>query len=145
MTYHKKVIEFPSSGIWSFFDFGYPNGTNPIQDWYQELSDDAKLDFDGLLKDNHKTENPINWIGFRRYMKGKLKAEKIWELGFFADGRHYRVLCKCGSIRKQAILLIGCYHKGQVYTPADALETAYKRAKALSEEGLHERKIRYDL
>ena len=145
MPYHKNVIEFPLSGVWSCFDFGYLNGTNPIEDWYQELSDDAKLHFDGLLKDNHKTENPIHWIGFRRYMKGKLQEEKIWELGFYAAARQHRVLGKFGAIRKHAILLIGCYHKAHVYTPADALEAAYKRAKALSEGRLHERKIRYDL
>ena len=147
LTYHKKVIEFHSSGIWSFFDFEYPNRTNPIEDWYQGLSDDARMLFDGLLKDNRKTENPINWIGFRHYLKGKLREEKIWELGFYADGRQQRVLCKCGSMRKQAILLIGCYHKDQVYTPVDALETAYKRAKALSEgrANLHEREIKDDI
>jgi hypothetical protein len=27
-----------------------------------------------------------------------------------------------GEIRKQAIILLGCYHKAKVYTPADALE-----------------------
>ena len=130
LTYNKKVIEFDFPGVWSFWDFQYPNNTDPVEDWYQELSEEAQFHFDGLLKDIHKTANPIHWVGFRRFLKGKSQQERIWELEFKADKRQYRVLGCFGNARKQAILLVGCYHKQRVYTPPDALDLAYKRRKA---------------
>src|SRR5207245_9014382 len=102
--------------------------------------------FDGVLKNIRKTENHLQWSGFRRFLKGKYKSERIWELGFYAEGRQYRILGLFGDQRKQVILLMGCYHKQQVYTPPDALDTAYKRAKDVHEGRaiLRERKIEMD-
>ena len=82
-------------------------------------------------------------------MQGKkYKSEKIWELAFVADRRQHRILGKFDlTKRRQAILLCGCYHKQNVYEPAKALDTAYKRSKALSEGkgSLYERKIKEDI
>jgi len=118
---------------WSFRDFQFSEHSNPIEDWYRSLSEEGHSQFDALLKVNQKTDLPIHWIGFRKFLEGELKRERIWELEFQADKRQYRLLGKFGGIRKQAIILIGCYHKGKVYTPADALEQAYKRARLLAE------------
>ena len=133
--------------VWTFYDFVYPNGTNPVEDWYQGLSEGTQQMVDTLLKDSHKTELSINWIGFKRFLKGKYKKKRIWELAFRADKRQYRILGVFGKESKQAILLVGCYHKQQVYTPTDALDLAFKRSKALSkgEAKLHERKITKDI
>jgi len=102
---------------------------------------------DALLKNNHKIEIPKHWIGTRGFLRGKYREERIWELGFQADQRQYRILSVFGEERKQAILLVGCYHKQQVYTPTDALNLALKRSKALSkgEAGRYERKIKKDI
>jgi phage-related protein len=119
---------------WTFRDFQFSEDSNPIEDWYKSLSEEGRSEFDTLLKVNQKTDSPIQWIGFKRFLKGKkFERERIWELEFRADKRQYRVLGRFGQIRKQAIILLGCYHKGTVYTPADALEQAYKRAKLLAE------------
>ncbi|MCH8039441.1 MAG: type II toxin-antitoxin system RelE/ParE family toxin [Nitrospinae bacterium] len=144
MPYHTKVISSQEASYWTFRD--YVEGTStPIEDWYQRLSEDAKFLFQATLKNIRKTENPIQWGGFR-FLKGKLRAEQIWELKFFADKRQYRILGIFGEARKQVVLLMGCYHKQGNYTPTDALDTALKRAKALKERrgGLRERKIRTD-
>jgi hypothetical protein len=103
-----------------------------IEEWrQQELSIEAGLTFEKLIKDIRKTENHLNWMGFRRFIKRH--KDSIWELGFPGDGRAYRVLGDfCGS--KQAVLLIGCYHKDKVYTPADAIDQAFKR-KGLLKNG----------
>lgn len=141
------MIQFPSGPNWRFFDW-VQGDSRPIQDWYEnELSDAAKLLFDGLLKVNHKTELPIRWLGFKRFLQGKLRKEKIWELEFKADGKAYRVLGVFGAVRKEAVIIIGCYHKGSVYTPTGALETAYKRARSLADGGASyvERTIRDDV
>ena len=133
MTYPKKVIRFKSEAYWSFWDFQYAKDSNPIEDWYGQLSEEAARRLDALLKVNSKTDSPHQWVGFKRFLQGGLKQHRIWELEFHADKRQYRLLGKFGDVRKQAILLMGCYHKGRVYTPADALEQASKRAKLLAE------------
>ena len=143
LTHHKNVIPSPVSGTWRFFDFVSPNGTNPIEEWYQdELSEEAQITFNKILKDCKKTENHLDWGAFKRFLKGK-KKHHIWELRFFCDRRQYRVwgIFNAG---KQATLLVGCYHKEKVYTPADALDLAYKRAELLAngKAGRHERKIK---
>lgn len=140
------MIHFPLGGLWSFWDFQYSADSNPIEDWYQSLSEEARDEFDALLKANRKTESHLNWLGFRKFLKGKLKPERIWELEFHADKRAYRVLGKFGASRKQAIFLIGCYHKGGIYTPTDALDQAVRRARILAERKLIcERQVQEDI
>jgi hypothetical protein len=142
------VIPFPEDGVWTFWDFVSLDGSNPIDDWYQSLSEEAMSSFDALLKANQKIKLQIHWLGFKGFLKGaKLQDERIWELQFSADKRQYRVLGKFGDVRKQVILLVGCYHKGNVYTPPDALDLAPKRAKALREgkARIYERKVNNDI
>jgi Phage derived protein Gp49-like (DUF891) len=136
-----KPVENP---LWRIFD--WTSGANPIEEWRSGLSDDARGMFDGLLKDNRKIENPMNWLGYKRHMKGKLATERIFEFKFLADKRPYRVLCKCGEHRKHLIILIGCYHKGS-YFPQNALDTAVSRSRAIGTKGvvLHEREISNDI
>lgn len=146
MKNHKKVICFPSPPLWNFFDY-VANGQNLIEEWYQkELSEEAKFAFDALLKSHRKIESCNNWTGFK-YLQGKMKEEGIWQLDFRADKRQYRLLGVFGNFRKTAVLILGCFHKGDNYTPRDAFETARKRAKALREgkAELRERPVKCDL
>lgn len=119
-------------------------GVNVIEDWYNaDLLEEGQLLFVNLLKDNRKTEDPRNWIGYRGFLKGEAKKYRIWEVGFLADKRQYRLFCIFGTKRKHVVLLLGCYHKGPVYTPANAIDTAIKHVKALNrgEATTHERQI----
>jgi phage-related protein len=129
------------SGSWKFWDYVSLGGNNMIEEWrQQDLSDGARFLFDKLIKNIQKTENHLNWLGFRKFIKRN--KDKVWELGFSSDGRAYRVLGDfCGE--KQAVLLIGCYHKEGNYTPPDSIELAFTR-KALLKNGTathEERKI----
>jgi len=141
---HTKVIPFSSFTSWRFFDYVEGN-QNPIEDWYKGLSEEGKFAFDFLLKNTQKTESHLHWGGFK-YLRGKPKEERLWQLDFIADKRQYRLLGVFGDLRKQAVLILGCYHKGDVYTPQSSLETACKRAKLLREgkADTRERKIRTD-
>lgn len=117
-----------------------------IEEWYQkELSEEGRFAFDALLKNHQKIELCINWPGFK-FLKGDMKEEGIWQLDFCADRRQYRLLGVFGNLRKSAVLILGCYHKGDNYTPRDAFKTAKKRAKALAEgeASIRERKVRTD-
>jgi hypothetical protein len=143
LQYHKKVIPFPSVG-WRFFDC-LEGVNNPIESWYQALSEEEQDTFDALLKPNQKIELPINWGGMK-VMQGECKKEAIWEWRFRADGPQQRILGVFGEKRKHAVFLIGCYHKQEIYKPPDCLTTAIKRAKRGREGTTHviERTIESD-
>lgn len=141
LTDNKKLIPSEVPDHWTFWDY-----EGAIENWYQnDLSEEAQDQFDALLKNCAKIENHQQWPGFGKFLKGV--KEPIWELEFRADKRAYRVLCVFASIvapgcwpratestRKRAILLAGCYHKQGVYTPANAINTAETRARALRED-----------
>jgi transcriptional regulator with XRE-family HTH domain len=127
LTYNKEVIESPR--VWTFWDYVSPGGNNMIEEWrVRDLSDEGKLMFSKLLKNIRNTENHLNWIGLKRFIKRN--RDRVWELEFFADGRQYRVLGDFAG-EKRAVLLIGCYHKQKVYTPSDALDQAFKRSQLI--------------
>lgn len=98
--------------------------------WHDSQTEEVQDNIAAVLKDSAKTQDHLQWSAWRKYLKGTAKEQKIWEIGFKAEGRQYRLL---GVFRpgKRAILLVGCYHKNAVYTPPDAIDTAIKRAKAL--------------
>jgi phage-related protein len=136
LTHNKKVIKLPSSesSVWTFEDFVSSNNTNPIEVWRKEQSEEVQQNFDAVLKNIHKIANYRDWGEWMGHLRGKAKKYQIWEIGFKADRRQYRVFGIFGKKRrKQVILLLGCYHKMNVYTPRKAIDTAIKRAKALSE------------
>jgi phage-related protein len=135
LTYNKKVIQFPKSlPLWTFEDY-VEGDSNPIEDWYlSELTDDSRFMFESVLKNCQKIENPSKWQDSRGYLSGECEGHQIWELGFKADNKQYRILGVFSKQkRKRAILLLGCYHKQKRYTPSNALATAVKRKKDLTE------------
>lgn len=136
----------PPLELWTYWDFVYENGTNPISQWHKDLSDDAKNLLQEILKTNKKTENHLNWRNLKRFLKGEADEEKIWEIEFKADKLQYRLL-GIFSPGRQAAFLIGCYHKQRVYEPTDCIKTAIKRSRLLKEGGAkrYERKIRLDI
>ena len=145
MQNHKKVIPFPRVG-WRFWDY-LEAGNNPIEDWYQGLSEaDGRPVFDAIIKANKKADHPSQWLD-SKMLKGEAQEHGIWEWRFYADGRQQRLLGIFGSDRKQAIFLIGCTHKQNVYNPPKCIETAIKRAKDVRAERarINERTVREDI
>jgi hypothetical protein len=128
----KLLLSEPS--VWTFEDFVSLNDTNPIEVWRNEQSEEVQRNFDAVLKNIHKIANYRDWGAWRGPLKGEAKKYHIWEIGFAADRRQYRLFGIFGKERrKQVILLLGCYHRGEVYAPRNAIDTAIKRAKALNE------------
>jgi hypothetical protein len=130
LSNHKKVISFPVSPVsgWRFWDC-LEGIRNPIEDWYQGLSeDDGQNIFDSIIKGNKKADNPTQWHDCKM-LQGKAKEHGIWEWRFFADGKQQRLLGIFGRERKQAIFLIGCTHKQRVYDPPECIDTAIRKAK----------------
>jgi hypothetical protein len=122
------------------------DGSNPIEKWLAGESDEVQMFFNSTLKVARKTRNHHEWPCFRHKMKGKPGAEGVYELGFRAQGRQYRLLVKFDG-ELQTVILCGCFHKMGNYTPADALETTVKRARALAQgkASRRERTIQDDL
>lgn len=143
MTYNKEMIK--SFLGWKFWDYVSPAGNNMIEQWLQnEVPEEGRITFYKLLKNIRNTENHLDWIGLRK-KPFKREGGIVWELGFKAEGRQYRVLGDfCGE--KEAVFLIGCYHKQQRYYPADAIDQAFKRKGELKNgtASHHERKVPTD-
>ncbi len=139
------MIDLDGPDVWTFVECTIRStGNRPLEDWYENtLSEEGQFVLDSLLKTNHKTKNHQEWQGLRGFLKGRAAEYKIWELGFKADGRQYRVFGIFGKVRKQAILLGGCYHKMGIYMPRKAIKSACQMVKEI-EAGMvdfHERKI----
>lgn len=150
MLNHKKVIPFPlevrdEPEGWRFFDY-LEGESNPIEAWYQSLSEEGQFVFDSLLKAHRKASSPTEWNGCK-FLQGECRQYRIWEWCFFADGRQQRLLGMFADERKKAIFLIGCYHKQKRYTPADCLNTAVRRAKDVQKgvAKLSERTVKNDI
>ena len=117
---------------WKVFDYG-PEGSSAIKKWYDdELSLGAQATFDALLKALRRVPDPSLWVGNRGHLKGKAATESVFELGFKADKRQYRIFCVTRPGR-ELILLLGCYHKQDNYKPAEAIATGTLRAKNVRE------------
>jgi len=144
LTNHKKVIIFQGLPLlWSFWDFVYLSGKNPIEDWYNnEISDRARFSFDALLKLHQNIQNYLEWPGAEKQMRGMLKGHQVWQWRIAGELQYRMLGAFHGS--KRAVFLMGYYHKGDNYTPPDTLETALKRKKLLDrgECELAERKIK---
>lgn len=147
MKNHKKVIDFPVGQVWKFYDW-VQGESNPVDDWYRsELSDYARSLFDAILKNNSKTESHLQWQTLKMLKGGDPKTEAIWEFKFCADNKQFRVLGIFADERKEALLLIGCYHKQKRYHPPSALETAVRRAREFRQKkaGKRERQIKHNI
>jgi len=62
-------------------------------------------------------------------MQGILKGWQVWQWKIPGEVQ-YRMLGAFSGL-KRAIFLMGYFHKGKVYTPANALERALERRKLL--------------
>jgi len=140
LTNHKKVIIFPNQPpgpviVWSFFDFGYLAGGKPIQDWYDnDISDRARLSFNATIKNNEKIANHLEWSGVVKQMQGELKGHQIWQWRISGEVQYRMLGIFSGS--KRAVFLMGYHHKGEVYIPRNALQTALDR-KILFDQGAY--------
>lgn len=145
MPNNNKVIPCSQSGFWTFYDWVDGDGSNPIEKWLAGQSDEVRMTLNSILKEARKRKNYLDWPCFRHKMKGKPGAEGVNELGFRADGKQYRLMVKFDG-ELQTVILCGCFHKMDRYTPADALETTVKRARAFAQGKAkrHERTIQDD-
>jgi hypothetical protein len=124
--------------LWRFMDYRSPAGNNLIEEWYQDLPDEAQAEFDVTLKTLSISQN---WRGMPEFKA--LGREGLCEIRFAANNIQYRPAGFFGPWPKCFSIYVGCHKKGKVYNPPDAFELAIKRrGKVLrGEAGLDERVV----
>jgi hypothetical protein len=125
--------------VWKFMDYISPQGRNVIADWYTGLLAQEQSDFQALMRILAKTRQ---WHrGAFKLLGGQYRG--LGELRFDSERKAHRVIGCFGPALGQFTMLIGCFHKQRVYTPANALDTALRRKRFLErgEGSVHERKI----
>ncbi len=103
------------------FCYVSPAGNNKIADWYEALSVQERADADEFIKDMRKT---ADWA-MPKYRPGLRGHKGIGELRWTSERKEHRLV---GYLKGNAFYaLLGCVHKGKVYDPSEALDTADKR------------------
>jgi hypothetical protein len=125
---------------WQFMDYISLRGRNVIQDWYAGLLMRERTDFDAFIRLLARTAE-WRYPDFR-WLRGK-KYRGLGEIRFESEKKEHRVIGYFNLVPRQYIMLIGCFHKQRIYTPANALDTALQRKKLIEQgEGtLRERKL----
>jgi hypothetical protein len=70
-------------------------------------------------------------MGMDKQMRGELRGHQVWQWKISGEVQ-YRIL-GVFSGSKRAIFLMGYYHKGDVYTPPNALQTTLDRKRLLDQ------------
>ena len=119
-------------------DYCSPMGNNLIEEWYLDLPEEAQADFDVVLKTLSVTDN---WRGMSEFKS--LGRDRLCEIRFKAGKVQYRPAGFFGPGAKCFSIYVGCYKKGNVYTPPDAFDLAIKRREKVTrgEASLRERII----
>lgn len=110
---------------WAFFDYVSPMNVNQIAKWHRKvLSINEQAGMDALLgiMAKQKIWNSTDYAN----LSGK-KYDGLGEIRWRGDQRKPLRLIGFQNAPNQFTLLIGCSHKDNVYTPADALDTAVTR------------------
>ena len=115
---------------WFYLDYVSPAGTNLIKKWSRkELTIQGREDLETLLstlaKQKQWSKPDFKTLSGMNSGMGEFRFKTT-------EGTPLRVVGMKGNASGQYILLIGCSHKGKVYDPPDALETAVKRKRLLA-------------
>lgn len=120
----------PEPKIWTFMSYETELGKDVIRDWDVDETFDAGESFRAALKNSYKISDYTQWPCWHHRMTGEAARHSLVELRFPADKRQYRILARFSG-KKCIVLFCVCYHKGSVWTPPKAIETAIGRVKAL--------------
>ena len=134
MPEHKKnvILEMPEPATWTFLSFVTDAKVDIAEHWDVECTFAAEQAFRAMLKNCRKIRDHRQWPSWRHPMKDEAGDHGVVELGFKADNRPYRALCKFNG-KMCIVLLCICYHKDDTWTPHSAVATATERAKALGQ------------
>lgn len=114
---------------WTFFDYVSSMGVNQIAKWRgKKLSVNEQAGMDALLTLMSKQRV---WNGPEYDCLSGKNYAGLGEIRWRGDQRKPLRLIGFQSAADQFTLLVGCSHKGTVYTPPEALDTAVTRRNDL--------------
>ena len=114
-----------------------PAGNNKVEDWYRALLPQERAYADEFIKSMRKTRE---WTlpHYRLRLRG---YKGLGELRWHSGKKQHRLI---GYLKGETFFAVmGCTHKGSVYDPHDALDTAEQR-KSQIERG-EVKTVEYDL
>lgn len=113
---------------WNFSVYVSPTGRNDVQKTIDEYDDYGSEAFQRAVE--HLAVTPKNQ--WQEPQAKKLKNEDpIHEIRYKADNRATRALGYFAEDGCTFVIVLICYHKGRVYTPPDAIQSAHKRLKQI--------------
>jgi hypothetical protein len=119
---------------WTFRDYVQANGKNRVRKWCLELSTNERAKLDRLLMALARQQQ---WRDPQYKPLSNVQAG-LGEIRWNGNQRKQLRLLGChGPSTGQYTLLLGCSHKGDRYTPTNALETAALDLRML-EQGIGE-------
>jgi hypothetical protein len=123
-------------GLWRFMDYCSPARNNLVEEWYQDLPEEAQAEFDVTLKVLSIVQD---WRGMAEFKS--LGLDGLCEIRFKALNVQYRPMGYFGPGAKRFSIYVGSKKKGSVYTPPDAINLADKRRGSVrrGEASLRER------
>jgi hypothetical protein len=123
---------------WRFMDYCSAAGNNLIEEWYWDIPDAARAEFDVVLWTLSIAQD---WRGMREFKS--LGFDGLCEIRFKSENVQYRPAGFFGPGTRTFSIYVGCEKKGKVYKPPDAFDLAAKRrSKLVRGEGtLRERTI----
>ena len=129
---HKKnvILSMPAPATWTFMSYETELGKDVIRDWDVTRTFEAEESFWAAIRNSRKINDYRQWPCWHHRMSGEAGGYGLVELRFPADKRQYRVIARFSGKRCLVLLCI-CYHKGSIWTPTSAIQTATQRAKAL--------------
>jgi hypothetical protein len=114
--------------MWQYWWYGDPNGPCPWRKWYDDQLSEVRARHDDVFRFLEQREQ---WRGAAH---AKSLDDGLVEI-LLKTGVQHRLLGfywpRGKGIRLSFTFLLPCTHKGQVYNPKDALETAKKRMREL--------------
>lgn len=115
--------------IWTFFDYVSPAGNDLVAKWVEGLSVPDRSDLEALLRILSRQKI---WVGDEfKWLSGK-KFQGLGEIRFESQqGTPLRLIGTKTGTPNHFVFLIGCSHRSRKYDPANALDTAVKRRKAV--------------
>jgi hypothetical protein len=106
---------------WQFRNYVQPSGKNRVREWYLSLSTKERTKLDRLIT---ILERQLQWT-MPHYKTLGGKHAGLSEIRWNGNqNKQLRLLGCRGPLLGQYTLLLGCSHKGDRYTPTNALNTA---------------------
>ncbi len=113
---------------WNFRTYVSPTGRNDVQAEVDGYDDYAREAFSRAVE--HLAITPkVQWD--EPHGKKLKNEDPLYEIRYKANNRATRALGYFAPDGRTFVIVLCCYHKGRVYTPPDAFDSAHRRIRQI--------------